>query len=368
VASRWNAGWEGTSEVYTAAQVEAVLENSDVEIVGETAEVFTCLCPYHGNTDTAAFAVNKRNGTYICFNPACGRSGNLEGLVMSLQNVGVYQAKRIIMRQRRAGGSSFQDRLKEILADEPLPAFPQDIIYRLHSQLWKTPHALEYMHDRGFEDDTLSYFEVGYSNAYDKRLGRDKDMITVPMHDYQGNPVGLVGRWASHTEKIFRNSDKLPKKETLFNLHRARKVGGTVIIVEATFDAMRIHQAGFPGVVAVLGGHISPWHIAQLNRYFDTVIIMTDYDDWQYYPNCKKCGRKCKGHRPGRDLGNQIVEQLRNKKMRWAVTDEGAVFPREQKDACSITDEEIRTMLRNVIPNFKYQQLPLASRHNPCYN
>jgi DNA primase len=49
-----------------------------------------------------------------------------------------------------------------------------------------------------------------------------------------------------------------------------------VIVCESSFDAIRIHQSGFPNVVATLGGNISMENIQNLNKYASSIIIMTD--------------------------------------------------------------------------------------------
>lgn len=86
----------------------------------------------------------------------------------------------------------------------------------------------------------MVHFDLGYS--------KNMDMVTVPVHSPDGTPIGLVGR--SIKGKSFKNSTNLPKSKTLFNIHRAKKIGDHVIVVESSFDAIRVHQAGFPNVVA----------------------------------------------------------------------------------------------------------------------
>lgn len=101
----------------------------------------------------------------------------------------------------------------------------------------------------------------------------------------------------------------MPIAKVWFNLNRAKRQSGTVIIVEAAFDAMRIHQAGYPNVIAILGGNVSKYKMELLNTYFDTIIIMTDNDPVKKYDPCnsKKCTDGCIGHSPGRDAGDLIA-------------------------------------------------------------
>lgn len=328
--------------------------------MGETETVFTALCPFHGNTDTYAFAVNKTNGKYICFNPACGRAGELLDLVRYITKLDVFPAYRFILKRKAGVQKSFEERFAE--ATKPVVKFtrwPQEPIDRMKKDFWNTPHAIEYMHSRGFHDDTLDYFDVGYSNAPDK-TGKPRNMIVVPMHDPTGMPVGLIGRTASHEEKVFKNSKHLPRKETLFNLHRAR-AHQTAIVVEASFCTMRVHQAGHPNVVGLLGGSLSPWHIEQFNKYFSTIIIMTDDDFYQkdYCPECRP--RPCQGHFPGRKLGRAIADSLPHKTIRWALYSEESIYENGAKDPTAMSDDGIRQSLKNAVGTFKYNQLTLAT-------
>jgi DNA primase len=160
-------------------------------------------------------------------------------------------------------------------------------------------------------------------------------MVIVPVHSPDGMPVGLVGR--SIKDKRFKNSTNLPRSKTMFNIHRAKKIGDHVIIVESSFDAIRVHQAGFPNVVATLGGHISSDNIGLLNRYFNRVTIMTDSD------------------LAGRELGTTICSRLKNKDLLWASYSYGKIYPHDAKDVGDMTDEEIKACIKNAVSNIEYR-------------
>src|SRR5574338_767882 len=311
--------WETDSEIYSENQVEAVLGALGVDVVSETETHFLCLCPFHGNTDTPAFAVSKTQGLYICFNPSCEESGKLPELVMALNDVNAMRAELFIAK-RKNEAATYQR--KEAVNPSHFEEWPQSKLDELASNFWNHQPAIDYMHGRKFEDDTLKYFGVGYSPRREYPNGRVRDeMVIVPMHDFKGMPIGLVGR--SIEGKQFKNSKHLPKKYTCWNVHRARKESGTVIVVEYIFDAMRVHQAGYPNVIALLGGSFSDYHRDQISRYFNKIVIMTDFEqkkeDIITYDNCRKCGGSCRAHRPGRDLGRSIARGLKGKKVLWAA-------------------------------------------------
>ena len=332
-----------------------------VDIDGDTSTHFLCFCPFHGNTDTTAFAVDKTAGVYHCFNPSCDASGTMKDLLRELKGLNPFQITREINKRRHVTNTPFSERMQEAMAaSAEFPSMSESKIEELHEVLWASD-ALGYMYGRGFTDETLRHFQVGYSPAreYPPPYKSRPEMVVVPMHDINGNAVGVVGR--SIMDKQFKNSKHLPKSLTAWNIHRARKHGSTVIVCESTFDAMRIHQAGYPNVVALLGGHASPAIIEQLGRNFSKVIIMTDFDKIRYQPNCRRCkdakmvdGVRCEGHRDGRDLGRELVAGLQGKKIMWAAYDDTCVYPHNAKDAGDMTDEEIRQCLRNAISNLEY--------------
>lgn len=351
--------WKRDSEAYTPTQVEAVLRACGVDVEGETGNDFLCFCPFHGNRHSPSFSVSRRKGTWICFNHACGLTGTLLDLVVRIptkdgKTRNQFEARRLIIKKGSESQGSLKDELEEIF--KPVVdflEFPQVTLDRMSESFWRNDKAKKYMTERrGFLEETLRYFDIGYSAK--------KDIIAVPMHTDKGVPVGVIGRPASHENKFFKNSKGLPTSKTLWNLHRAKRTGGTVIVTEASFDAMRVHQAGYPNVVSCLGGNFSKYHFEQLNRMFDSIVIMTDFDNKQeyFYQGCRKCKKRgsnlCLGHNPGRDLGATIAGGLQNKRIMWASFEEGMVYPHGAKDAGDMTDDEIRQCLRNAVPDYEY--------------
>lgn len=347
-----NVKWDADTTTYSPEQVESVLNEIGVDIMAETEHDFLCLCPIHGNTDTPSFTVSKTHGAFFCFNPSCMESGTLVELIKATIKRNDFEAARLIIRSGKVSELSFKDRLEKALnPPEIFKRFNQDILDKAYDHFWLDERAQTYMHSRGFEDETLEYFRVGYSVL--------KDMIIVPMHDPKGVPVGLIGR--SVEGKRFKNSKKLPRNKTAWNFHRAKRAGAdTVIIVESSFDAMRIHQAGYPNVVAILGGYLSPWHVEQLDKQFNKIVIMTDFDSKQFHKDCRICMKKgsnlCLGHNPGRDLGHTIAKSLKTKRILWASYEYGVVYPHGAKDAGNMTDDEIRQCIKNSVSNIEYRR------------
>jgi DNA primase len=315
------------SQVYSASQIKSVLKSIGVDIIAETGNDFLCLCPFHGNRNTPSFSVSKERGAFICFNPSCGESGSIIDIVKRLTERNEFEAIRFIKVKEIENDIDFEDTLSSVLEDKPdFIEFSQETLDRLHADLAGNKDARDYFESRGINEESMKHFALGYSSAM--------NMVITPVHSPDGMPVGLVGR--SISEKRFKNSNGLPKNKTMFNLHRAKKLGGIVIVVESNFDAIRVHQAGFPNVVATLGGHISNDNINLLNKYFTKIIIMTDSDE------------------AGRSLGKNIASKLRNKEVLWAMYDDEILYPHGAKDVGDMNDAEIKQCVSNAIPHFQY--------------
>ncbi len=190
---------------------------------------------------------------------------------------------RFISSKEAESLENFDELLSEAMEDKPMfQEFSSDILNKLHSELISTKEGVEYFKSRGINQESANYFDLGYSS--------NMKMVTVPVHSPDGMAIGLVGR--SIEGKSFKNSTNLPKSKTLFNIHRAKKIGDHVIVVESSFDAIRVHQAGFPNVVATLGGFLSKEQHSLLNRHFNKITVMTDADQ------------------AGRDLGKNMVRYI----------------------------------------------------------
>jgi DNA primase len=348
-----------TDSAYNPDQIEAVLREIGVELDGETPNDFIGFCPFHGNRNTPSFSVSRNSGLYVCFNQACAETGNLVQLVKEISKRSDFEAMRLISKFA-TGGTSLREQVEKRLRKKAeFEEFSQDKIDLMVKTFWEFPDAVTYMvEQRGFEEETLKEFEVGYSSL--------KNLLAVPFHDPKGMPIGVIGRnFGDDDNKRFINSDRLPKSKTLWNLHRAKKCGESVILVESSFDGMRVHQAGLPNVVACLGGGFSPYHLEQIDRYFSSVVIMTDFDkkEKHFYDKpgrpCRKCFRLglplCAGHNPGRDLGANVAAGLKHKNVRWASFEDRLVYPHDAKDAGDMTDDEIRQCVRNSVSNFIYE-------------
>jgi DNA primase len=315
-------------ESYSPSHMRAIVKQLGLQVVSETSNDFLCLCPFHGNRHTPSFSVSHQKGLYLCFNPSCGASGNIVELVKNMTQRNEYEALRFIMSAKQEATTHFEDELAEVLDDKPdFDEFPQSTLDKMYEQMDERSES--YFAGRGINRESIDHFKLGYS--------KNQDMVIVPVHSPDGVPVGLVGR--SIEGKSFKNSTGLPRNKTMFNIHRAKRMGGAVVVVESSFDAIRVHQSGYPNVVATLGGFISKINIQNLNRNFTKVIIMTDADP------------------AGRELGKTIASSLKNKEILWAHYSNDMLYPHDAKDVGDMTEEEVKICIENALADYEYRML-----------
>ena len=174
--------------------------------------------------------------------------------------------------------------------------------------------AQQYMQERGFSDEILSDFEIGYALAgmyevlkergqvsegvalgvlkayqnggyYDFFKGR----IIFPISDKHGHCVGFGGRVMPSEAKEgapkYLNSPEsevFHKSELLYGFHLARNSmaqRGEVYLVEGYTDVMRMHQIGLRNCVATLGTALSAQHLAEIKKLCKKLIIFRDSDN-----------------------------------------------------------------------------------------
>jgi DNA primase len=237
-------------------------------------------------------------------------TGGIISLVMAVNKMNEFEALRYVMKVAPQKDIAI-DIEKNLSATEDFVEFDPEVIKRLHDSLGGA--GLEYMKQRGFTQETLDYFNIGYSLI--------QNMVTVPIYNHLGVPVGMVGR--AMEKKAFKNTNGLPGTKVFFNLNNAKRYSAA-IITEAAFDAMMIDQAGFPGAIATLGGYVSAFKMDMLNRYFNTLIIATDKDA------------------AGLKLGEQLQDGFIGNVL-WATP----LFT--EKDACAMSEEDLKYAIDNAM-------------------
>lgn len=323
--------WQTDSRALGRGQLEIILKDLGIQVVSEHDTHLSVYCPFHMNHNTPAASVEKKTGYFYCFNAACAKRMPLVDIVKLIKKVNTFESMRYVERYK-TDEVNILDELEEIYAtNDDLAPFDVDLLAHLQQEYTKSRRAQLYLRSRGINEFTADYFGMAYDPS--------KDMVCTPMYSTDGVCIGLIGR--SIIGKSFKNSLNLPSRKTLFNINNAKRQGlDTLILTESNFDAQRIHQAGFANVCATLGGTFSQYHMTQVYRHFDKVILMTD-DDEPGLRFASKITRKCK--RAG-------VAAYRGR------YDEYHLFPNGAKDVCDrdqagrllVSERDIHRCIQNA--------------------
>jgi len=221
-------------------------------------------CPYHNNYRTPSAEINKVSGIFFCF--SCQETATLVDLVMHLSQRTYFESIRFIKSKEKE--TNIETFINKQLVQEPeYTEYDIETVKILNSQALDSDRAIEYFKKRLITKDSVIKFNLGYSEK--------QDMVTVPVHAPDGMCVGFVGR--SIEGKEFKNTPRLPKSKTLFNLHRV-KTANYVYVVESSFDAIRLDQVNIPAV-ATLGANVSNKQIELLQKYFNSIFVIADNDE-----------------------------------------------------------------------------------------
>ena len=217
-----------------------------------------------------------------------------------------FESERFI-RSKGTETDISQEISKKLVHKPDYVEYDKTVIDRLSQTALVNDRAKAYYNKRMITPASVEYFGLGYSEK--------QDMVTIPVHAPDGTPVGFVGR--SVEGKEFKNTPGLPKSKVLFNLHRV-KTADRVYIVESSFDAIRLHQCGFPAV-ATLGANVSKIQLELLQKYFNNVFVIADNDE------------------AGGNMKNKIIEKLGS---RVSIIQ----LNKEYKDIGDMPDEEIKKL------------------------
>ena len=292
------------STVLSAEQTKRILVGIGIDVEGEVDTDYLIFCPYHGNHRTPAGEVDKIKGTFYCF--SCHTIADIHEFIMHVSGRTYFEAARYIKSKSQEG--SIAQEVAEKLVDKPdYVPFDELLIQRLNKQAIDSARAMTYFNGRRITEDSVRKFSLGYSV--------NRDMLTIPVHSPDGIPVGFVGR--SVEGKEFKNTPKLPKSKTLFNLHRI-KSSNSVYVVESSFDAIRLDQVGMTAV-ATLGSNVSNIQIELLRKYFNNIFVIADNDE------------------AGGNMKERIVEKLGS---RVSVIQ----LDKKYKDIGEMEDEDIKSL------------------------
>ena len=307
-----------------------------VEVVSEFVTLrksgvnYKGLCPFH-NERTPSFIVSPSRGTCHCY--GCGKGGNSVGFLMEHEQMTYPEAlkwlankyhievkERELTQQEREAEN---DRESMFIVNERAAKYFEET---LHEHPDGIAIGMQYLRSRGFRDDTIKTFRLGYdlaqSDALPKTLlgeGFKEKYLTVDPKTEIGTGIctkresdgRLVDRfagrvvfpWISISGKVVGfNARKLDqatkgvnvkyinspasviykKERELYGIYFAKKAinkEDKVFIVEGQTDVIAMYQCGIQNVVAGSGTAFSEHQTRTLRRFTKNITLIYDNDD-----------------------------------------------------------------------------------------
>ena len=304
-------------------KIDQVRDATDiVDLIGAFVKLkkrgknFVGLCPFH-TEKTPSFNVSPDRQMYHCF--GCGVGGNVFTFIMEFEKVSFIEAVRslaekagIALPQGSASddeAASEQENLYELCREAGL------FYYKALTESTEGKFALEYFHKRGFSDETIRSFGLGYSpNSWDAFLKfAQQKGVPVPLIEkaglvrkrddgsyfdyFRGRAMFPIfspaGRVLGFGARKLREDDPLGKyinspetgiynkSRVLYGLSQSKEFireKDFVVLVEGYADLITVFQAGVGNVVASSGTALTAEQILLLSRYTRNITIMYDAD------------------------------------------------------------------------------------------
>lgn len=290
--------------------IQEVLDTTRIEdVVGDFVGLkrrgvnYIGLCPFHGEK-TPSFNVNPSRNIFKCF--GCGKGGDAVSFLREHENMSFEDAIRWIAKKYNLQLEEIQlseDNIQERLLQDSLYLvndFATDFFQRqmLETDLGRSL-ALQYFKERGFLDDTIQKFALGWASEASDALGKaavnagynvdllkklklvndqQRDFfrarVMFPIHNLTGKVVGFAGRTLSNEKSVPKyinssESDIYIKSKVLYGVFQAKKSiqkEDTCIVVEGYADVISLHQSGITNVVAPCGTALVEEHARIIKR------------------------------------------------------------------------------------------------------
>ncbi len=263
------SGWVDFAAVKRAASLETMLRHYQVPGLRRRGNRLQGRCPIHRGQRDDSFRVDLDKNAFHCF--SCQAGGNVLDFVAAMERCSIRDAALRLQRWFSIGSP---DRSWAPVSAQ-LVRKKEGLNPPLRFALTNVNYAHRYLAERGIDRATALEFGVGFY----ARPGLMSGRIVIPIHNGCGEIVAYAGRALDDRVPKYKLPTGFHKSLDLFNLHRALAAGNeTVIVVEGYFDCMRVHQAGFPGVVALMGASLSPRQESTLLERFERVILLLDGD------------------------------------------------------------------------------------------
>ena len=315
------------AQMIDQATIDRILDAAQiVDVVSEFVTLkragvnYKGLCPFH-NEKTPSFVVSPSKGLCKCF--SCGKGGNVVHFIMEHEQLNYYEALKwlankyhIEVKERELSDEEKQaqnDRESMFVVNDFANNYFQNL---LHNHIDGQSIGLAYFRQRGFRDDIIRKFQLGYSlNERDalakeaKRKGfkeeflektglcyrRDNDgqlrdrfwgRVMFPVHTLSGKVIAFGGRVLKTDGKVAKyvnspESEIYHKSNELYGIYFAKQAivrDDRCFLVEGYTDVISMHQAGIENVVASSGTSLTSGQIRLIHRFTNNITVLYDGD------------------------------------------------------------------------------------------
>lgn len=304
-------------QVTDAARIEEVV--GDFVALKRRGSSMQGLCPFH-NEKTPSFNVSPARGIYKCF--GCGKAGNSVRFIMDHEKLSYPEAIRYLAKkyqinveeenQTEEVKEELRERESMLLLNEWAATHMESL---LHEDETGRAVGLSYFKERGFTEDTIRKFRLGFlpdqwahltdsaiREGYQKEFlvktglsieredgrmfDRFKNRVMFPIQNLSGRVIGFGGRILTNDKKQAKylnspESEVYHKSAVLYGIYHSRKSISELdeaLLVEGYTDVISLHQAGIENVVASSGTSLTNEQVRMLRRYTENVTILYDGD------------------------------------------------------------------------------------------
>lgn len=302
--------------VFETARVEEVI--GDFVQLKKSGSNLKGLSPF-SDERTPSFMVSPVKQIWKDF--SSGKGGNVVAFLMEHEHFNYpeaikYLAKKYAIEIEETEQSDEQkeqanERESMFLVSEFANEYFQ---HSLHKTETGKAIGLSYFKERGFTEETIKKFQLGYSpdnwDAFtnealdkgykleflektglsivkdDKKFDRFKGRIMFPIHSMSGRVLGFGGRILSNTKKAAKylnspESDIYHKSKVLYGIYYAKQAiakEDNCYLVEGYTDVIQFHQSGIANTVSSSGTALTPEQIRLISRLTKNITVLFDGD------------------------------------------------------------------------------------------
>jgi DNA primase len=263
--------WVDFRAVKQAVSLEMVLRHYRVPGLRRRHDQLAGRCPIHRGQRDDSFRASLSKNAFHCF--ACQANGNVLDFVAAMEKCPIREAA--LRLEQWFGESAPMARAQRAAQQVQLVRKKEGCNPPLRFALRGVDSAHPYLVQRGIDRATAVEFGVGFYAGPGLLSGR----IVIPIRNQGDQIVAYAGRALDGRPPKYKLPAGFRKALELFNLYRAATTSSkAVVLVEGYFDCMRVHQAGYPWVVALMGSSLSAAQDRALLHHFERVILMLDGD------------------------------------------------------------------------------------------